>query len=143
MHLPESPTMANGPDARNPSLQLLHTVALEELSIAALLHAEAEKVQAVVAAGIPGSVTPQDIIEVDKGVAEVLRELVALEDRLLRKLAMVSAVKPPCPPCPPEPPCSPGPPGPTGPAGPESTCARCSLLLWAWLIASAKQVGCR
>ena len=87
------------PDIGQPASQveiidrLLETIAFEELALAHLINAEAEKVQAVVAAGIMGPVSPEEIREINKAVLEVLEAAAQKEERLHRKLKLILAYK--------------------------------------------------
>ena len=90
MKLPGLPNLGAANDERRLNLQLMYTIALEELALATLIFAEANKIQTMVDRCTPCRVTPQELIELNRGVAEVMREIIAKEDRLLRKLAMVS-----------------------------------------------------
>lgn len=85
------------PDIKRPASlreivgRLLETIALEELAIANLINAEAEKIQAVLKAGISGPVSPEELREINLSVSKVLETAVAKEDRLQRKLRMILA----------------------------------------------------
>ena len=52
--------------------RLLETVALGELAVARLINSEAEKVQAVVKAGVAGPVSPEELKEINITVSKVL-----------------------------------------------------------------------
>lgn len=87
------------PDISGPAPQsqiidrLLETIALEELALAALINAEAEKVQAVAAAGVMSPVSADDLAAINRAVAEVIKEAGAKEDRLRAKLERILAHK--------------------------------------------------
>lgn len=84
----------SGPAPQNEIIdRLLETVALEELALAALINAEAEKVQAVAAAGIMGPIDPEDLVNVNHAVAEVIRLAGVKEAHLRRKLNRILAHK--------------------------------------------------
>lgn len=84
----------SGPAPQNEIIdRLLETVALEELALAALINAEAEKVQAVSAAGIMGPVDPEDLVRINNAVAEVIRLAGVKEEHLRRKLNRILAHK--------------------------------------------------
>lgn len=91
--------MPTFPNIKNPASQeeiidrLLETIALEELALAHLVNAEAEKVQAVVKAGIMGPVSAEEVHEINIGVAKVLDMAAQKEDRLHRKLKLILAHK--------------------------------------------------
>lgn len=93
MGLPQFPVAPKPPAQKKLLKLLLHTVALEELALAALVNAEAEKVQAVSAAGIVGPVTAESLAEVNKAVAEVITAAGKKEEVLLAKLKFIIAVK--------------------------------------------------
>ncbi len=83
------------PDIKRPASireilgRLLETVALEELAIANLINAEAEKIQAVLKEGISGPVSPEELREINLSVSKVLETAVAKEDRIQRRLRMI------------------------------------------------------
>lgn len=83
------------PDMSNPASQdeifdrILETIALEELALAHLIHAEAEKLQAVIRAGVAGPVSAEELREINLAVSKVLETAAAKEDRLHRKLRLI------------------------------------------------------
>ncbi|MGE5672945.1 MAG: hypothetical protein ACM3XM_03540 [Mycobacterium leprae] len=82
--------------------RLLETVALEELALAALINAEAEKVQAVAAAGVVGPIDAAELEAINNAVAAVIREAAVKEGFLARKLSTILSHKERCiAPCPP------------------------------------------
>lgn len=87
------------PDIKNPAPQadiidrLLETIALEELALAALINAEAEKVQAVALAGVMGPVSADELEAINKAVADVIGAAAMKEERLEKKLARILAHK--------------------------------------------------
>lgn len=87
------------PDISGPAPQaqiidrLLETIALEELALAALINAEAEKVQAVAAAGIAGPVDAEELEAVNRAVAAVIEQAGIKEQHLRRKLLRILAHK--------------------------------------------------
>lgn len=84
----------SGPAPQNEIIdRLLETIALEELALSHLINAEAEKVQAVAAAGVMGPVSAEELEEINRAVAEVLKEAANKEDRLRRKLERILAHK--------------------------------------------------
>lgn len=91
--------MPHFPNIRHPAPQreiidrLLETIALEELALAHLINAEAEKLQAVVEAGIIGPISPEDVRDINLGVKQVLEEAGRKEERLRRKLSLILAHK--------------------------------------------------
>ena len=94
MGIPQFPALPTAPTQDQLLLQLLHTIALEELALSAVINAEAEKVQALAAAGIMGPITPESAAEVNTAVSEVLNQVSQKQTRLMRKLAMVLAASP-------------------------------------------------
>ena len=93
MGLPIFPNIS-GPAPQNEIIdRLLETVALEELALAALINAEAEKVQAVAAAGIAGPIDPEALEGINRSVSEVVAQAGAKEVQLNRKLARILAHK--------------------------------------------------
>lgn len=83
------------PDMSGPASQdeifdrILETIALEELALAHLIQAEAEKLQAVIKAGIAGPVSAEELREINLAVSKVLETAAAKEDRLQRKLRLI------------------------------------------------------
>jgi len=65
---------------------LLHTVALEELAISALINAEAEKVQELNASGIAGPVSAEEAIRINESVAKVIEAAERKEQQINQKL---------------------------------------------------------
>lgn len=91
--------MPHFPDIRNPAPQdeiidrLLETIALEELSLAHLVNAEAEKIQAVAEAGVIGPVSTEELAKINHSVKEVLEAAVKKEEQLHHKLTTILAHK--------------------------------------------------
>jgi hypothetical protein len=83
------------PDISNPAPQsqiidrLLETVALEELALAHLINAEAEKVQAVAAAGVMGPVRAKHLSAINRSIHAVIEAAMNKEDLLSRKLELI------------------------------------------------------
>lgn len=71
-----------------PEHELLHSIALEELAIAHLINAEAEKAQAVAKHRLP-PLTPDELIEFQHSIAKVLEMAVEKEKLLLKKLRLL------------------------------------------------------
>ena len=67
---------------------LLFSIALEELALAHVLNAEAEKAQSL-AKGRVGRSTPDEIIEFQRSLAAVLQSVIKKEEVLLKKLRIV------------------------------------------------------
>jgi hypothetical protein len=72
---------------------LLETIAFEELALAALVNAEAEKIQAVAAAGVLGPVEPDALTAINNSVNEVVNQAIHKEQLLSLKLARILAHK--------------------------------------------------
>jgi hypothetical protein len=72
---------------------LLETIAFEELALAALINAEAEKIQAVAAAGVMGPVSPEALEAINVSVSSVIQGAAQKEEFLRRKLATILAHK--------------------------------------------------
>ncbi len=81
------------PDQEDLLHLLMQTVALEELSLAALVNAEAEKVQELVAQGIAGPIFAEEAILINESVRDVIKAAGDKEDKLLRKLRIILAAK--------------------------------------------------
>lgn len=92
MGLPTFPDIS-GP-APQPEIidRLLETVALEELALAALINAEAEKVQAV-AAVVVGPIGPEELAAINASVSAVIEQAGKKEQYLAQKLARILAHK--------------------------------------------------
>ncbi|MGI6610194.1 MAG: hypothetical protein ACOX4G_06745 [Limnochordia bacterium] len=95
MGLPEFPELPTAPTLDELRLLLIETVALEELALAALINAEAEKVQAVADADVLGPVSAEELAAINKAVAEVINAAACKEDRLRQKLALLLAMSTP------------------------------------------------
>lgn len=87
--VPIFPDISNPPPQADIIDRLLETIALEELALSALINAEAEKIQAAVAAGVSGPVDAEDVTAVNVSVEEVMRKVVAKERALYRKLERI------------------------------------------------------
>jgi hypothetical protein len=93
MGLPTFPTLPTPPSQENLLLFLIQTVALEELALAALINAEAEKVQAVAAAGVMGPVSASELTAINSAVAAVVEAAGKKEEQLRQKLGVLLAIK--------------------------------------------------
>ena len=91
MGVPKFPDIKRPASLQEIMARLLETIALGELAVAHLINSEAEKVQAVVKAGIAGPVSPDELKEINITVAKVIETAVAAEDRLQKKLRMILA----------------------------------------------------
>lgn len=92
----EPPDLRNGSDSMSLSEmldRLLETIAWEELALAALIHAEAEKIEAVVHAGLLGPVDAEEVQQLNLAVAHVLEIVVEKEEMLRKKLNSLLALK--------------------------------------------------
>jgi hypothetical protein len=130
--MPEFPPQQHRPDLHHAIIDLLDSIALEEIALSHLLNAEAEKIQKFI--GYISSCTPPDVlIDFNVVVNETLETVIMKEWLLLRKLEKVTRFfnqrfpppippRPPVPPCPPHPPCPPRPCPPIYPCRPRSTC---------------------
>jgi hypothetical protein len=130
--MPEFPPQQHRPDLHHAIIDLLDSIALEEIALSHLLNAEAEKIQKFI--GYISSCTPPDVlIDFNVVVNETLETVIMKEWLLLRKLEKVTRFfnqqfpppippRPPVPPCPPHPPYPPRPCPPIYPCRPRSTC---------------------
>lgn len=85
--------MRGRPDIQKSLDTLLETIAWEELGLAALVQAEADKQREVAALGIAGPVGADDVLRHNRAVARVLR-LIGTKERLLgEKLRLLLALK--------------------------------------------------
>jgi len=73
--------------------QLLYSIALEETALAALINAEAEKVQAV-GRNLARPCTFDDVLTFQRSVADVMQTVVRKEEILLKKLQTVMELAP-------------------------------------------------
>ena len=93
MGLPVFPNIS-GPAPQHQIIdRLLETVALEELALAALINAEAEKVQAVAHAGVAGPIDAEELEAINKAVSQVIHEAAEKERLLNKKLSRILAHK--------------------------------------------------
>ncbi len=93
---------------------ILSSIGMEELSLAHMLNAEAEKIQFALGTLESSTKCPQsmeNILEVNKSSARVLRDIIKNQMLLSMKLEDVMELipqnQPPHPPCPSSPPCPP------------------------------------
>lgn len=126
MSMPQFPPQPYRPDLHQTIIDLLDSIALEEVALSHVLNAEAEKIQQFIRH--ISSCTPTDIlIDFNIVVNETLETVLMKEWLLLRKLENVTRFAnkqfpPPCPPvCPPQPipVCPPTPACPPIPACPQ------------------------
>ncbi len=93
MGLPEIPKIKKVPKQDVIIRLLLQSVAMEELSLAALVNAEAEKVQEMAKKGIDGPISADEAVKINESVKEVIKAAGEKEDKLLRKLTTLLAMK--------------------------------------------------
>lgn len=89
MGLPIFPVLPEPPTFDELRLLLIETVALEELALAALINAEAEKIQAVASAYVLGPISPDELSDINKSVSEVIEAAGRKEDLLRKKLTLL------------------------------------------------------
>ncbi len=90
MGLPEFPQLPE-PRSREDLIRLLfESIVMEELSLAAIVNAEAEKVQALTKHGICGPVLADEALKINQSVKEVIQAAGEKEKLLLRKLKILS-----------------------------------------------------
>ena len=112
MSMPEIPPQHHRPNICQTTIDLLESIALEEMALSHLLNAEAEKIQKFVSH--ISACTPVDIImDFNSVVNETMETVIMKEWLLLRKLEKITRFyakqfasnchncPPPCPPCPP------------------------------------------
>lgn len=132
MTMPEFPPQHHRPDLHHTLIDLLDSIALEEIALSHLLNAEAEKIQHFIC-HISSCTPPDVLIDFNVVVNETLETVIMKEWLLLRKLEKVTRFfnqqfprpippRPPVPPCPPHPPCPPVPPCPPHPPCPPRPC---------------------
>ena len=90
MSMPKYPERMNPPTRKQLINDILESVALEELAIAHLINAEAEKVQAFTGpyGGFPTSPSNKQIIEFQSYVARILEALTEKQKLLSRTMEM-------------------------------------------------------
>ena len=89
--IPEFPEIPQVPGQGDLMPLLLHTIALEELALAALIHAEAATIQHMAEQGIAGPILPEEAIRINESVRDVLIAAARKEDILLHKLRLLLA----------------------------------------------------
>lgn len=93
MGLPEFPDLANPAPFDDIIDRLLESIAIEELALAALVNAEAEKIQALAAADISGPLAAEDVTAINDSVIEVITQVEAKEEQLRAKLTLVLSAR--------------------------------------------------
>ncbi|ANB61370.1 hypothetical protein [Anoxybacteroides amylolyticum] len=108
MSMPEIPKMTHRPDKKEVIIDLLESIALEEVALSHILNAEAEKIQAFVGKCLDFPTKPNnhEILTFNKSVQSLLETVVMKEWLLLKKLEDVLEFLPPlhhgkccCPSC--------------------------------------------
>lgn len=89
MGMPEFPDFGEPAPLEDILDRLLESIALEELALAHLVNAEAEKIQAVTAAGMVGPVTAEDITAINNAVGAVIEQVMNKEEQLQLKLEAI------------------------------------------------------
>lgn len=122
MSMPQFPPQPHRPDLHQTIIDLLDSIALEEIALSHLLNAEAEKIQQFIR-HISSCTPTNTVIDFNVVVNETLETVIMKEWLLLRKLENVTRFAnqqfpPPCPPVCPTPPCPPVPSFPLAPPCP-------------------------
>ncbi|MFD2443227.1 hypothetical protein ACFSO7_04430 [Bacillus sp. CGMCC 1.16607] len=91
MSMPTIPAEPHRPNRNEVIIDLLESIALEEIALSHIMNAEAEKIQAFVGKchDFPTNPTSCEIIKFNKGVTQLLETIVMKEWLLLRKLENV------------------------------------------------------
>ncbi len=89
MSLPKWPDILEVPDQEDLLGLLIETVAWEEISLAALIHAEAEKVQALVDECADNPSFAEDAVKLNESVRGVLLAAIEKEEKIFRKLRLL------------------------------------------------------
>jgi len=92
--MPQIPDGKNRPDLQDTVIDLLESIALEEMALAHLMNAEAEKVQAFVGERLnfPTNPTNEEILRFNVSVTRFMETLMFKELFLLRKLETVTSL---------------------------------------------------
>lgn len=87
MSMPTIPPEPHRPNLKEVTIDLLESIALEEIALSHLINAESEKIQAFVGEclNFPTCPTNKEIIKFNKGVSELLETIVMKEWLLLKK----------------------------------------------------------
>ncbi|WP_246861292.1 hypothetical protein [Bacillus sp. REN3] len=88
MSMPTIPPEPHRPNLKEVSIDLLESIALEEIALSHIMNAEAEKIQAFVGECLdfPTNPSSKEIIKFNKGVNRLLETIVMKEWLLLKKL---------------------------------------------------------
>lgn len=89
MGLPVFPKLPKPSKKKKIFRLLLETIALEELALAALINAEAEKVQEIKKAGLESPVSAEDAAKINESVAKVIEAAEKKEQQLNQKLKTI------------------------------------------------------
>lgn len=91
MSMPTIPPEPHRPNMHEVTIDLLESIALEEIALSHIMNAEAEKIQAFVGECLdfPTDPTNKEIIKFNKGVNRLLETVVMKEWLLLKKLENV------------------------------------------------------
>ena len=91
MSMPTIPKEPHRPNIKEVAIDLLESIALEEIALSHIMNAEAEKIQAFVGKHLNFPTHPHsdDIIKFNKGVNQLLETIVMKEWLLLKKLENV------------------------------------------------------
>lgn len=95
MGMPEIPDGTNRPGWNETIIDLIESIALEEMALAHLLNAEAEQLQAFVGENLnfPSNPSNSDIFRFNVALARVLETLMFKELFLLRKLETAATLR--------------------------------------------------
>jgi len=95
MGFPEIPESKHRPSLKETFIDLLESIALEEIAISHILNAEAEKMQAFVGKclNFPSKPTNQELIQFNLSVKQLVDTLLMKEWLLLKKLETVFDLK--------------------------------------------------
>ncbi|WP_028987877.1 hypothetical protein [Thermicanus aegyptius] len=102
MSLPDHPVGKSMPTMKEVIIDLLHSIALEEIALSHLLNAESEKIQAFVGKKLdfPTCPTNAEIAKFNRETSKFLEVIVMKEWLLLRKLENIIFLKEESLPCP-------------------------------------------
>ena len=94
MGMPQIPDGENRPNLNETVIDLLESIALEEMALAHLMNAEAEKMQAFVGERLnfPTNPTNEEILRFQVSVTRFMETLMFKELFLLRKLETVTTI---------------------------------------------------
>ncbi|MBA2872913.1 hypothetical protein HNQ85_003228 [Anoxybacillus calidus] len=96
MSMPKIPKMSHRPDKEEVIIDLLESIALEEVALSHILNAEAEKIQAFVGncLDFPTKPNNHEIIKFNRSVQDLIETVVMKEWLLLKKLENVMELIP-------------------------------------------------